>query len=247
MASMQPSWTPRAARAALRAAQKPPHGTAAYSRFVNRPLGRILASYATSLGLTPNQVSGLSALCSFAAIGIILAVQPHLWVGPVVAALLVLGYALDSADGQVARLTGLGSPFGEWLDHMIDCTKINALHVATAIHVFRFSGLDDWAPLVPLVYVVVANVLFFGMILTDQLRRNTGQDPMAKTGSLSIVRAIAILPSDFGALCLVYVLLPWPIAFLSVYGLMLAGVAVLLLGALAKWVRELHAVPRKAS
>lgn len=241
------SWTPRQARAALRAAQKPPHGTAAYSRFVNRPLGRLLAAYAASAGLTPNQVSGISALCSFTAIGVLALVSPVWWVGLLVGGLLVLGYAFDSADGQVARLTGLGSPFGEWLDHMIDCTKISALHLATAIHVFRFSGLPAWATLVPLGYVLVANVLFFGMILTDQLRRGAGQNPMAKNGSLSVLRAVVILPSDFGALCLAYLLLGWPVLFLGTYGLLLAGVTLLLLAALTRWIHELRALPRKAT
>lgn len=120
-ATPRQSWTVPAALAALRAAQKPPHGTPAYSRFVNRPLGRRLAAQAVSLGLTPNAVSGLSALCSFAAIGLVVTVRPTIAVAVLVAALLALGYALDSADGQVARLTRLGSPFGEWLDHMIDC------------------------------------------------------------------------------------------------------------------------------
>ena len=241
------SWTPGQARAALRAAQKPPHGTAAYSRFVNRPLGRQFAAYAASAGLTPNQVSGLSALFSFAAIAVIALVAPRWWVGMLVAGLLVIGYALDSADGQVARLTGAGSPFGEWLDHMIDCTKISSLHLSTAVYVFRFSGLDTWAVLIPLGYVLVANVMFFGMILTDQLRRSAGQNPMAKTGSLSVLRALVILPSDFGALCLVYLLLGWPILFVGAYGLMLLGVAVLLLAALSRWVREIRAIPRKGA
>jgi hypothetical protein len=93
----------------------------------------------------------------------------------------------------------------------------------------------------------VANVLFFGMILTDQLRRSAGQNPMAKTGSLSVLRALVILPSDFGALCLVYLLLGWPVLFLGAYGVLLVGVTLLLLAALARWVRELKALPRKAS
>lgn len=241
------SWTAATAREALRAAQKPPHGTPAYSRFVNRPLGRQLAAHAAAAGLTPNQVSALSALCSFSAIAVIGLVVPHRWVGLLVSALLVLGYALDSADGQVARLTGLGSPFGEWLDHMIDCAKVSALHLATAIYVFRFSGLPTWVTLVPLLYVLVANVLFFGMILTDQLRRASGQNPMAKTGSLSVLRALAILPSDFGALCLVFLALGWPPVFAVLYGLMLIGVTLLLAAALVRWTRQVRALPRKVS
>ncbi|MFZ1285574.1 MAG: CDP-alcohol phosphatidyltransferase family protein [Candidatus Phosphoribacter sp.] len=194
------------------------------------------------LGLSPNQLSGLSALCSFSAIALVALAAPTVFVAMSVAGLLVLGYALDSADGQVARLTGLGSPFGEWLDHMIDCAKISALHLAVAIHVFRFSGLGATWVLVPLAFVFVANVLFFGMILTDQLRRAAGADPLKKASSLSVVRALAILPTDFGALCLVFVTLAWPTLFVGLYSVMLVGCAALLLAALGRWARQLRAI-----
>lgn len=225
---------------ALRAAQKPPHGTPAYSRFVNRPLGRQLAARLTVAGLTPNQVSGLSALCSFSAIALVATCAPALWLGIAVSVLLVLGYALDSADGQVARLTGLGSPFGEWLDHMIDCTKISSLHIAVAIHLYRFTDLPGGALLLPLGYLLVSNVLFFGMILTDQLRRGAGANPMAKSGSLSLIRALAILPTDFGALCLVFATLAWSRLFIGLYAVMLAGCAALLLAALGRWTVQMR-------
>ena len=38
--------------------------------------------------------------------------------------LLVLGYMLDSCDGQLARVSGKTSKFGEWLDHSLDIVKI---------------------------------------------------------------------------------------------------------------------------
>ena len=62
----------------------------------------------------------------------------------------MFGYALDSADGQVARLTGGGSLLGEWLDHMIDSTKIAALHLAVLLHACRHTDLPAGWLLVPL-------------------------------------------------------------------------------------------------
>ncbi|OAX67752.1 hypothetical protein A5N15_01010 [Rothia kristinae] len=48
----------------------------------------------------------------------------------VIAALLfALGYAMDSADGQVARVTGASSPGGEWLDHVVDSVRVPAIHL----------------------------------------------------------------------------------------------------------------------
>lgn len=232
----------REALALLRGAQKPPHGTPAYSRFVNRPLGRYLAAVAHSLGLSPNQVSLLSGACSAAAIAT-LALRPSSVPSAVaITLLLVLGYSLDSADGQVARLTGGGSRLGEWLDHMIDCAKLSLLHVAVAIHLFRFTHLDDRWLLAPLGFIVVGNLIFFGMMLTDQMRRAAGPegDPGRTTASLSVMRSLAILPTDFGALILVFLLLAWDLPFVVAYTLLLVGSVPLLAAALVRWVRMLR-------
>jgi hypothetical protein len=62
----------------LRNAQKRTPGAPAYSLYVNRPLGRVLAAGAYQLGLTPNQVTYLSALFSLAGI-VLLAVSRPSW------------------------------------------------------------------------------------------------------------------------------------------------------------------------
>ena len=130
-------WTVSTALDALAGAQKPPHGTPAYSRFVNRPLGRRLAACAAAWCWSANVVSALSAACSLLAIAVLVGAGSSILTGLVVAVLLVFGYALDSSDGQVARVTGTGSLLGEWLDHMIDATKVASLHAAvcwSALH-----------------------------------------------------------------------------------------------------------------
>ena len=104
----QPTW--RQLRRDLATAQKSNRNAPAYSRWVNRPLGRIFAATAFKLGLTPNQVTAISAVFTFAGIGVLATGTPSWWLGVLVAALLVLGYALDSADGQLARLRGGGQP-----------------------------------------------------------------------------------------------------------------------------------------
>src|SRR5690606_21605828 len=70
----------------------------AYSRFVNRRLGRVLAALAHSLGLSADAVTGLSALFTFTGLALV-ALVPFGWpLGIAVTACLVIGYALDSAD-----------------------------------------------------------------------------------------------------------------------------------------------------
>jgi phosphatidylglycerophosphate synthase len=236
----------------LKSRQKSGKGAPAYSRFVNRRLGRYLAAAAYQAGLTPNAVTALSGLCSFAAIALLALLPPSIPLAIAVTGGLVLGYALDSADGQLARLRGGGSPSGEWLDHMIDAGKISSLHLAVLIFLFRAAELPGQAwLLVPIGFTVVAAVAFFGMILNDQLRRvsglASGQDATANPGrSASTLRSLLVIPTDYGVLCLIFLLLAWPNAFFVGYALLFAGSAGYLLLACVKWFRDMRALDRAA-
>jgi phosphatidylglycerophosphate synthase len=236
---------------ALAGAQKSPKGAPAYSRLINRPAGRYIAAAAFQLGMNPNQVTAVSATFSYAAIALLALARPTVLVGILVTVGLVAGYALDSADGQLARLQGGGSPSGEWLDHMVDCAKVTSLHLAVLISAYRFFGFssESWL-LVPIGYVFVAVVLFFGMTLTDQLRRAAGRRPSPVAEANSWVRAVAVIPTDYGLLCLVFVLLGANSTFFSVYAVLFACNLGFLLLALVKWFRELNSLrpdaPRSA-
>jgi phosphatidylglycerophosphate synthase len=229
---------------ALRFAQKTAKGAPAYSRFVNRRFGRYLAAAAHQLHLTPNAVTALSGLCSFAAIAALAVFPPSFALAAVVTAGLVLGYALDSADGQLARLRGGGSLSGEWLDHMIDAAKLSSLHLAVLISAYRFIDLPSAAwLLVPIGFTVVAAVSFFGMILNDQLRRASGlpSGQQAITSpSPSLIRSLLVIPTDYGVLCLIFVLLGWPTVFFASYTVLFAGSAGFLLLAAIKWFRDMR-------
>ena len=87
----------------LEAAQKPGIGVPAYTRWVNRRVARYFAAVAVALGITPNGVTAISAMCSAAGLVVLITCPPTIGVGICVALLFALGYGLDSADGQVAR------------------------------------------------------------------------------------------------------------------------------------------------
>jgi len=232
--------------AELSRAQKSSAGTPVYSRFVNRRIGRYLAAAAFLTGRTPNQVSLASGFCSLVGIVLIALVEPSVPLALVVAALLVLGYALDSADGQLARLRGGGSPLGEWLDHMIDCVKVALLHSAVLISLYRFDDLsNELVLLIPLAYLCVSTVMFFGLILIDQLRRRHGGEKPNVRGN-SVVKSLLIAPTDYGILCLVFLTFGWPSVFIVAYAAMLVANLVFLLAAIAKWYREMAALPPAA-
>lgn len=215
----------------------------AYSRFVNRRIGRLLAAGAYKAGLSPNQVTGVSALHTFAGIALLVLLPPSWWLGVVVMLLLVLGYAWDSADGQVARLTGKGSPAGEWLDHVVDALKVVALPLALLVGLFRFETVETPWLLVPILNAAASSVMFFAMILTEQLRRAHGVTSKAATGGrMPWLRSVMALPTDYGVLCLTFALYGATGVFVGVYGLITVATILFLLLALPKWFRDVRAL-----
>ncbi|MFD3541291.1 CDP-alcohol phosphatidyltransferase family protein [Streptomyces sp. NPDC058662] len=230
----------------LRGAQKTAKGVSLYSRFVNRPAGRYLAAGSYALGLTPNQVTLVSAACSFAAAAAVALAAPSWGLGVAVWAALAVGFAFDSADGQLARLRGGGSAAGEWLDHVVDCAKLTALHTCVLIAFYRFpeqygTGPDGWL-LVPLGFQFAAVVTFFGGLLTEKLK--PGAAPGSGAAAPSTLRAVALLPVDHGVFCLVFLLLGGGPLFAWAYAALGVVAALFLVAFLAKWFRELSAVRR---
>jgi phosphatidylglycerophosphate synthase len=233
----------REALAGLRHAQKTSKGAPAYSRLVNRPLGRLLAAAAYTVGMMPNQVTAVSAAFTFAGIGTICTVEPSPASSAAVCLLLVAGYALDAADGQLARLRGGGSIAGEWLDHVVDAIKIASLHLAVLVNWYRFADRTDAQLLVPIGFQVTASVLFFVTILNDRIRRaQRGSSAMilAGEGRSSTLYSLAVVPTDYGLLCVSFALMFWEAGFLWVYAALMAANATFALLALAKWYREMR-------
>ncbi|MEU8527365.1 MULTISPECIES: CDP-alcohol phosphatidyltransferase family protein [Streptomyces] len=231
----------------LRSAQKAAKGVSLYSRFVNRPVGRYLAAGAYALGLTPNQVTLISALFSFSAVAGIALGDPSWSLGVLVWLGLAVGFAFDSADGQLARLRGGGSAVGEWLDHVVDCAKITALHAAVLIAFYRWpdhfgTRTEGWL-LVPLAFQFTAVVTFFGGLLTEKLKPRPA--PGVPAPQPSTLRAVALLPVDHGVFCLVFLLLGAGQAqFALAYSALGVASALFLAAFLTKWYRELNAVRR---
>ncbi len=225
--------------AELASKQKTSKGISLYSRFVNRPVGRYFAALGQLIGMTPNQMTMASAVCTFSAIAVLASTEPSWWSGFVIAALLVLGFILDSADGQLARLTGSSSPAGEWLDHVVDCARSVMIHTAVLVSFYRFFARStDWVLAVPLVFQFAAVVLFVAGTLAALLKRSKGQPA---SGAPSVARSVLLLPADFGILAVSFALLGSGQFFVIVYSA-LAAIQLLLLAVLgAKWFSELSA------
>jgi phosphatidylglycerophosphate synthase len=238
-----------AAHRQLAAAQKGhARGAPAYSVYLNRRLGRVLAAAAYRVGITPNQATAISAVHTLAAFVALLALPVQWWTGIIVAALLMLGYAWDSADGQIARLSGGGSLAGEWLDHFVDAVKIASLHLIVLLGLQLHTPLAGTAwLLIPLVFSVVSVVSFFGMLLNDLLKQKKGAVSTHSRGGGTFLRSMLLLPTDFGFLCLVFVLWGWSSGFLFVYGLLAVANTGFLMLAAFKWFREIRALDAESA
>jgi len=223
-------------------------GAPGYSVYVNRKLGRVLAAAAFRMGLTPNQATVISAVHTFGGLALLLLAPITWWTGVLVALLLVLGYAWDSADGQLARLRGGGSLAGEWLDHFVDALKIASMHLVVLVALWWHSDYRDTAWLVvPILFSIISVVTFFGMLLNDLLKGKQGVASTHNRGGGTMGRSMLLLPTDFGVLCLVFVLWAWTPVFLWVYlALMVMNGGFLGLAAI-KWFREIVALDRGAA
>lgn len=229
---------------ALASAQKSGAGVPAYTRYVNRPLGRVVAAVAARVRMTPDQVTAVSGSLSLAALLLLVLAAPSWPVSVLAWAAMAAGYVLDSADGQLARLTGGGTLSGEWLDHVVDAARTPAVHLAVLVGLFRFRpALPAWCLLVPLGFLLVGVVRFFALNLAEQMRRYaTGRSQGTRAISASPVRSFLALPGDFGLLCLVFVVWADARVFLLLYGLLFLGNALLLIPSLRRRFAELRSL-----
>lgn len=238
-----PARTYRDAVFRLQTAQKPGGGVPPYMRHVNRWLGRRLAALAFVLRLTPNAVTALSGIATVLGLVVLLMV-PVGWPSALaVTVLLLLGFALDSADGQLARLTGGGGPAGEWLDHVVDSARQPLIHIALALHWLTETDLDA-AVISGLTigFLLVTSVRFFSQTLAEQLvRQHAGAATPYSDDERW--RGWVQLPADPGVLYLSFLLLPMPTLHLLVYAMLFIANLALFGASLLRRYRSLARLP----
>lgn len=123
------------------------------TRLISQPAGAVLAWVAWRAGLSPNAVTTLAA--SLSTVGALAyATLPGGFVSIFICILLTqLAYALDCADGQLARATGRSSRLGAWWDVYCDYLALSTLAFAILFRFQRFSHEYD--------FMIVPCVLFF--------------------------------------------------------------------------------------
>lgn len=235
---------------ALTQAQKSNRGAPGYSRWINRPIGRIFAATAFKLGLKPNHVTAISAVFTLVGILALAFGQPSIWWGVLVCLLLIIGYALDSADGQLARLRGGGSLAGEWLDHVVDAFKCTTIHLAVLFLWYRTLDAPTWTLIIPIIFTVESCVWFFTMLLSDMMVRaarsgtNFGTQTASEPQKAPLLRSVAALPADYGLLCVLFWLIGFPTVFWVVYTVIAALNVLILARQLPIWYKRVSGLGR---
>ncbi|WP_022893727.1 CDP-alcohol phosphatidyltransferase family protein [Agromyces subbeticus] len=224
----------------LAAAQKSGAGVPAYLRWVNRGLGRRAAALAYVARSTPNQVTAASALFSLAGMLVLASAEPSPVTAVVATVLLLAGYALDSADGQLARLTGSGSVAGEWLDHVIDAVRLPLFHLAVAVYLLRDSGSLGLAS-IGVAFSLLSSAWFFAQTLAEKLSPETPETPETPgtTTDAPAWVSFAKLPYDVGVLYLIVLTSGWPTVFLGAYVALFAVTALVAALSMARKYRGL--------
>ncbi len=117
-----------------------------------QPIGRSLIR----LGITANGLTLLGASLALVA-GLLVAAGQTVWA----AVVLVLAGPMDALDGTVARLSGVTSKFGAFLDSTSD--RYSEGFVLTGVAIYGFNIRDQWI-------VVLAVVALWGSLLVSYTR-----------------------------------------------------------------------------
>ena len=190
------------------------------SQWINRPLSTRLSKYLVRTGITPNQITVASFLTGLIGAGF-LAAGGYL-VGALGGLLIQAASVIDGCDGEVARLKGITTPRGAWLDTILDRYADLAITLAIVIAYARHAP-----GVLPLTVGVVAAT---GFILVSYVTKEFAQrhklayphdflDRMKHRDlRLLVISAGAVAGFPFQALILIGVL-----SHAAVAGIMLRG------------------------
>jgi phosphatidylglycerophosphate synthase len=178
-------------------------GGGLYSEAVSQPFGAAIALASARLGLAPTALTLINLVLGVASSATVIAFAPGVAEGSVPAwqaGLIALvgwqvAYALDCADGQLARVTGRTSPAGARLDILCDVAVQIALVAAlSAAAVAHRPGTPTW---------LVATFAGTWMVNLVTSVMQGGPNAASMVPSRSPVVRIVKLVRDYGAVILV--------------------------------------------
>ncbi|HEX6967660.1 MAG TPA: CDP-alcohol phosphatidyltransferase family protein [Micromonosporaceae bacterium] len=210
-------------------------GGGLYSEAISQRIGAVFAVVADRLGLSPTALTLTNLAIGFAtSITLVVAAGPvAAGTAPAWAVGLVgllgwqLAYALDCADGQLARVTGQGSPAGARVDVL--CDVATQIGLATALAATAIAQ----RPQTPIWLLTIFAGSLLVNLMTSVLQSGPSAASMVPSTSLPV--RLVKLVRDYGAITaaigLVLVLAPhqtvWVIVALTLVngGFLLASIA----------------------
>jgi phosphatidylglycerophosphate synthase len=200
-----------------------------WSRHINRPLGAIIAQGLLTTRVSPNSVSIAGLIVNLAGAALVLASPvpaPALLV-VVVFVVWQLALALDNADGLLARARGQSSPFGAWLDQILDFVNHTAVIVSLTAFIARAFAFRA-AELSAFTALVLACSLI-GLFASAQRNALLGTEPALRPAAQARLRIpfMALHLTDFGlflgAACIGLAWPPLLLVTLTVYPILVTG------------------------
>ncbi len=171
---------------------------------LNRNLSQALTPWLAQLPLSPNQVTGLSLGCGLAAAWNFLQGTPAGWLWG--ALWFEASYILDNCDGELARMKGLISGLGSWIDLITDCFIHIAFFLSLAWGLARSEPEAGWETLGILAAIgVFLTYLFY--VMGEVKKRGRGAwlhpDPPLEETTVSLSGRIkAVARGDFALVVL---------------------------------------------
>jgi phosphatidylglycerophosphate synthase len=198
-------------------------------RYFNRKLSRWFTRLFLAIGLSPNSVTALAGLIGLlAAAGFGLGTYSA---GVVAAVLFQLAAVIDCCDGEVARLTFTESPFGAWLDLVLDNIVHMAIFagIAVGLYTTRMGQADEWVPVALGVAAIAGNsVCFFLVEKVQKIKAMNGwKAPTHAAWADIMLKNVA--SRDFSVALLGFALfdqLYWFLTFAAAGSLLFAGALV---------------------
>lgn len=169
-----------------------------WSWLIFERLGGALAYLFFKLGVSPNAVTLLGGLTGVAGAARLGTATNTAHVAAA-AALLLLAYSLDCADGQLARATHRASPQGAWLDVAVDSLVIAFLSTSVSFALFDNGVPPPWSFLLAGAYGASRTV---SLVTSRRVKGANGGIQLAGPWAFARSMYIAMIETPF-----VYVLL----------------------------------------
>lgn len=136
-----------------------------FDQYLRQAKDRWLAPFARALGprLSPNSVTWAAFVVGMASA--VAALRGDLWLG---LGLWILNRALDGLDGTQARVHGLESPFGAYLDIVLDFVVYAAVPVALVVAFGTPALMLAGLALLAAFYVNAASWMYLAAILEQR-------------------------------------------------------------------------------